>query len=246
MNFLDFLRSKENKRRRAKRITINLIYLLIPVVLIATNYSNNRIISECEVIHEEYVSCQKEVDRLRDGQPIEDNDQELQELRDVLEQLQEENKRLEDINAGLSQGDTDLSDVIEELNRKIRDIESNLRQCERERNRLAQDNERLRNRPQPDAPDCKDQIEEIENQRDECERRRKALYEQNQDLQRQLQDCDTKGYTIPEIRKYILGSRPIKMDAIPDDQQSNAIYMGNGQALRIVIDGQVVAYVACD
>jgi DNA repair exonuclease SbcCD ATPase subunit len=174
MNFLDFLRSKENKRRRAKRITINLIYLLIPVVLIATNYSNNRIISECEVIHEEYVSCQKEVDRLRDGQPIEDNDQELQELRDVLEQLQEENKRLEDINAGLSQGDTDLSDVIEELNRKIRDIESNLRQCERERNRLAQDNERLRNRPQPDAPDCKDQIEEIENQRDECERRRKG------------------------------------------------------------------------
>jgi chromosome segregation ATPase len=51
MNFLSFLKERDNNRRRSKRIVINLLYLLIPVVILANNFSSNKIIADCEVIY---------------------------------------------------------------------------------------------------------------------------------------------------------------------------------------------------
>jgi chromosome segregation ATPase len=65
MNFLSFFNELDNKRRRNKRIAINLLYALIPVVILAGSFTNDRIITECEDIHHYNTELQQEIIRLK-------------------------------------------------------------------------------------------------------------------------------------------------------------------------------------
>lgn len=62
MNFLSFFKEIDNKRRKSKRIAINLLYLLLPLVILANSFTSDRIITECEEIDHYNTELQKEID----------------------------------------------------------------------------------------------------------------------------------------------------------------------------------------
>lgn len=61
MRYLQYLEEKEKKMKSAKGTIVKAMYLLIPLFLMGTTFVNERIITECEVIHNERVEYRKKI-----------------------------------------------------------------------------------------------------------------------------------------------------------------------------------------
>lgn len=53
MDYLKYLANRDKKRKQKKRIAINMLYVLVPVFLIASTFTNEIVIDKCEDIYEE-------------------------------------------------------------------------------------------------------------------------------------------------------------------------------------------------
>jgi chaperonin cofactor prefoldin len=239
MNFLDFLKQTDDKRRRAKRLAINLLYFLTPVVILAASFTNDRIIAECEEIHEE---CQ---DRIRALQ----NSGERTDTRE-LETLREENRRLRQALA--TQPDVPLpppDDDGEALSGQIAELERELARCEATKKQLEEELRRQAPRSQPGngaaLDQCESDKEDLRGQRDDCEKRMGSLQEEIDRLNKALEECESRRRRTPSSpasEEILGGSTFISVKEIPRNQGNLVQSIPKGEAFKLMVNKQVVAY----
>lgn len=122
MNFLSFLKDLDNNRRRSKRIVINLLYLLIPIVILANTFSSDRIITECEEIHHYNTELQEEIALLKEEHNTSQrqSDLEKEQLQGNISILDEQRERIKQEVAELERqrdtillGNSNLAEIAE-------------------------------------------------------------------------------------------------------------------------------------
>lgn len=266
MKFLDFFKEVDDNRRRSKRIIINLLYFLAPVVMLATSFTNEHIISKCEDIHHYNTSLEQEVIELKEkcNQPAVESSRNMDRK---ISELERNNRILKKEIDALKNKDN--SELVEQ-NRKYREEISQLEQqrdaaaqalalnreelkkaCDEEKRRLR---EELAARTAPSKGDdiayWKNQLYQLQNKYDilkaeygGLEQKQASVYDDNQrlskviaDLRRQLTECERS-----RSRTYTIDIEEVNI--IPKNQISRAKRLVAGSYFKIVLNGQDSGYI---
>jgi chromosome segregation ATPase len=176
MDYLSYLNKKDNNRRRKKNLVIYALYFLIPVLLLASTYTNEKIIKECDVIYKEKVKyeqvikekeariiqlvevCSTQVDSLSRLLGISTGD--MQSISEDFQEALDKSSQLDDAldDAVETQAETDakladalalidqLQKTLADKNREIELLKSQLATCETTRDKAIKDHQNCEER----------------------------------------------------------------------------------------------------
>lgn len=165
MDYQTYLRNKDKQRRRNKNYALYALYLLIPLFLIGSTFTDERIISKCKDIYEEKVVYEQiiqekevEISRLKG-----DYSSQVDSLSDHLDETE---SNCEASLAAANERINALTTRIAQLERENTEKDAYISQLEKDKSELTDHNNQLQER----ITEKNREIAELQNQLRACER----------------------------------------------------------------------------
>ena len=255
MDYLSYLNDKERNRKRKKNLVFNALYIIIPIFLLASTFTNERIITECEDIYEEKIVyeqlvkekevqitrltevCTRRVDSLSRLLGVSTED-----INSITDEIQEERDRSSQLDDALDDAIESQSTTDEKLARalaKIKQLENTINGKDREIKRLNDELttcEKVRNQALLDLEACEEKYNDISKYKGYYESEKKRFANVN----RKYQDLKNK---YDELLKQKSRASITRVNSIPGD---DFMWIESNRSYKVTVDGKVVRYLRGD